>query len=188
MSIGAVEPWERDGERPSRQNGGHKARRWGYIIVVVVLMVPVVMVLYTIGPIFWGGDGELELTLTLDSSTMPLNGSITCHFILRNVGSSSIMILPPYRGGLVIVDSNDSVVEYSGDEVDRAPYQNKDLVMLRAGESWNDDMAISTIYWALAANVTYSVHAAYSAGEEAEIWLPYWQGSIVSRTVEFTVI
>ena len=188
MSIGAVEPGERDGERPSRQKRGHKAHRWGYIIVVVVMVVAAVMVLYTIVPIFWGGDGELELTLTLDSSTMPLNGSITVHYKLTNVGSNSIRILPPYWEGLVIVDSNNSAVEYHGPAVDIGPYQNKDLVTLRAGESWSHNMAIDTYYWALAPNETYTVHAVYSMGEEFEVWLPYWQGSISSRAVEFTVI
>ena len=188
MSIGAVEPGERDGERPSRQKRGHKAHRWGYIIVVVVMVVAAVMVLYAIVPIFWGGDGELELTLTLDSSTMPLNGSITCHYILRNVGSSSVRILPPFWGGLRIVDSNGSAVEYHGPAADRRPYMNEDLVTLRAGESWSQNLGIDESLWAITANGTFRVSAVYTVGEESEVWLPYWQGSISSRAVEFTVI
>jgi len=187
MSNCDVEARKKDGEPFSQQKGGSKAHRGVYIFVVVVIVLTVLIIVSTRGLIFWGGDGELVLTLTLDSSTMTLNGSITCHYKLTNVGPSSVRILPPFWGGLRIVDSNDSAVEYQGPVADRKPYQNDDLIVLRSGESWSQNMHIDGHNWALAVNETYRVSAVYTMGGESEVWLPYWQGSISSRAVEFMV-
>jgi hypothetical protein len=188
MSVSDVEPRKMDGEPLPQQKGGTKAHRGVYIFVVVVIVLAVLIVASTRGLIFWGGDGELAMTLTLDSSTMPLNGSIMCHYKLTNVGSSSVRILPPFWGGLRIVDSNGSAVEYHGPEADRRPYQNEDLVTLRAGESWSQNLGIDESLWAITANGTYRVSAVYTVGEESEVWLPYWQGEVWSDTVPLSVM
>ncbi len=155
----------------------------------IAVVLAIVIGAYTIGPMLWGGNGELDLTITLDAASMPLGGSIGCQYTLTNMGTTSIRILPPRPIVLYIymVGSGNATVPYTGPVSEPKRYMNDDLVTLRPDESWRGVRTIDAGDWALVTDETYTVSTFYSIGEELQVWLPHWQGYIRSNEVQFTV-
>jgi hypothetical protein len=158
------------------------------IVVVLALVIPISYMFYTVYS--WGADGELTLTISLDKTSMDIDGSINVTYTLKNTGDTDLRVL----WGLTIYpievyDSNGSRARWTGPVYERGPPPtNEDLIVLSSGSSKSRNLRISENYLELHQNDTYRVVGYFYGGSESSITLPHWTGRIQSNEVFFDIV
>jgi hypothetical protein len=157
------------------------------IIVLIILCAILGILIY---PYTYGGEGNLEVTVSLEKSKMSINETIHATITVKNVDDHPIRVMGLERSIWVFLKySNGSVVEYTGPLIDMAPPINFELVMLKPGESVSRNESISCLEWNLKNNSTHMVYANLHWSEKISFLLnlPHWQGNIVSDGFELKV-
>lgn len=161
------------------------------IVVVVILLIYFLFIPYYLEQ-SWGAEGELELTLTADSTTMDMDGTLNLSYTLRNVGDTDLRILHP---SMSICFAPIGVYNSTGRSIedvmcpDCMPpvMKDEDLHLLKAGEMVSFRYVISNGSFLLVRGETFHAHARYYEGHHERITLPYWKGELESENVYFTV-
>jgi hypothetical protein len=137
----------------------------------------------------WGDKGELSLDLSLDRTSMGLNGSINAGLFLTNVGDTDVRVVDKYHILLEITDVHNASVVEEGDSPIYSSYQDSDLTVISAGEDIIKTIEIrNNWHYNLSKPGTYHVKGVFFTEDYTSITLPYWKGKIYSSQVEFEVI
>jgi hypothetical protein len=187
MGDGTAEAVARAGGEDAPRGG--RTRNLTRIIVgaVVVLVVGLLVCDFAYGPMSWGRDGDLELTIEVDPGTMPFDGAISCNYTLTNTGDTDLRVLLPSRPWISIYETNDTSVRWVGPVTGRGHFTDDDLVTIRAGMSRSWELDISSQRWGLSANETYRVVGFLTTEGPDGVTLPHWQGELTSNEVTFDV-
>ena len=162
-------------------------------MVVVTLLVGYFLIVPYMAERSWGAEGELDLTISSDQTTIDINDSITVTYTLTNIGDTPLRVIADFSfwgPPMSLYDANGDQVDYIGPmyapekDFDRGP---PDHIVLKAGKSKSYSNTFSQDNWDIQEGQTYKVVGHYSAYEN-EISLPNWHGELESNEISFNVV
>jgi len=162
---------------------GRPAVLWNRMVPLVAVGITMVVVSAWVAVYSWGAHGELRMEGELDGSTIVLDGALNLTVRLKNVGATSLRVLPFTFGTLSVWLTNEtgSVVPSIGPSPIFASPTSSDLVTLRAGESIGVRRPIDDASWNLSEPGYYLVNYRYDT-REINLGLPHWRGMLNDST------
>jgi len=161
-------------------------------MVIVTLLVGYFMIVPYMADRSWGADGELDLTISSEQTSMDVNETMTVTYTLTNTGDTDLRVIADFGmfgPGMSLYDSNGDNVDYQGPMY--APEKDfggpPDHIILKAGKSRSYTRTFNQGSWDLHEGETYKVVGHYSAYEN-EISLPNWHGELESNEIFFDIV
>jgi hypothetical protein len=162
-------------------------------MVMVTLVVGYFMIVPYMEARSWGEDGDLELTISSQETSVDINDSISVTYTLTNVGDTPLRVVVDFSmwgPPMSLYDSNGDHVDYIGPmySIEKDYYSGPpDHIVLKPGKSKSYSNSFSRDSWDIQEGQTYRVVGHYSAYEN-EISLPNWHGDLESNEIFISVL